>query len=125
MFVAGACAVHCIATPLIVGVLPVVGLPLLHPRTEWLFLAFSLVLSSVAVFSGCVRHDRWLPVAAFFAGAALLVASHAILDDDGMAARLAIVVGAALVIGAHLLNIRLCRCTQHAPACAATAGYGD
>jgi hypothetical protein len=117
MCVAGACAVHCIATPLIVGILPVVGLPLLDPRTEWLFLSCSLVLSSVAVFSGCVRHHRWLPVAMFVGGAATLLASHAVLDDDGTAARAAIAVGAALVIGAHLLNIRLCRCTPHAPAC--------
>jgi hypothetical protein len=117
MCVAGACAVHCIATPLIVGILPVVGLPLLGPRAEWLFLSCSLVLSSSAIFSGCIRHHRWLPVAIFVGGAAMLLASHTLVDDAGMAGRVAIVIGAASIICAHLLNIRLCQCTPHAPQC--------
>jgi hypothetical protein len=117
MYAAGACAVHCIATPLIVGILPVIGLPLLDPRTEWIFLSLSLTLSSFAVFSGCRRHRQWMPVAMFAVGAALLLASRLDLDDEGMAARGVIVAGAALVIGAHLLNIRLCRCTPGAAKC--------
>jgi hypothetical protein len=58
MCVAGACAVHCIATPLIAGILPVIGASLLDPRTEWLFLLSSLMVSSFAMASGCVRGRR-------------------------------------------------------------------
>jgi MerC mercury resistance protein len=71
MCAAAVCAVHCIATPLIVGILPVIGLPLLDPRTEWLLLSVSLTVSSVALFSGCVRDRRWVPVWSFALGAGL------------------------------------------------------
>jgi hypothetical protein len=117
MCAAAVCAVHCIATPLIVGILPVIGLPLLDPRTEWLLLSVSLTISSLAVFSGCVRHRRWVPFGSFAFGAALLLASRLVLDDDGTAARAAVAAGAGFVVGAHVLNIRLCRCTAGAPQC--------
>ena len=117
MCAAAVCAVHCIATPLIVGILPVIGLPLLDPRTEWLFVSVSLTVSSVALFSGCVRHRRWVPVWSFALGAGLLLASRLVLEDDGVAGQAAIAVGAPFIIGAHLLNIRLCRCTQHELRC--------
>jgi hypothetical protein len=107
---AGACAVHCIGSPLLAGILPIVSIAMLDSRVEWVFLCVSLVTSAMTLSSGCLRsHRQWRALAPFAVGAALLLGIRLANDDDGMLAQWLVVAGAGLVVAAHAVNIRLCR----------------
>jgi hypothetical protein len=61
-----ACAFHCVATPLIVVLLPSFGLGLLsEPWFEVTLLAFVLVLGGSSVLHGYKQHRRGVPVILF------------------------------------------------------------
>jgi hypothetical protein len=107
---AGACAVHCLVTPLAVGLLPVVGITLANPGLEWIFLTVSLATSMFTLLTGCLRsHRQWRALAPFVAGAACLVGTRGLTDPEGSLAHIGVTAGATLVITAHAFNIRLCR----------------
>lgn len=49
------CAVHCLATPLLVAFVPVLALP---PSIEWILLLLSMVVAAVALLRGRRFHRR-------------------------------------------------------------------
>lgn len=108
---AGACAVHCVATPVVIGLLPLVGLRLADSRLEIALLLTSLAVSGLTLCNGCLRHHRrWAAAAPFAVGAAVLLGRQLAGDSVGTVGDVAIVaIGATLVVSAHVLNIRLCR----------------
>jgi hypothetical protein len=107
---AGACAMHCVGAPFVAGILPVVGVAVGDPRLEWLFLVVSLFTSAIALCHGCLRnHRKWYALAPYAAGAGCLLGIRLTADAEGALALILVMPGAALLIAAHIINIRLCR----------------
>lgn len=118
------CALHCALLPLVLGVLPVVGLGFLADhRYEVAFIAFASVLATLMVVYGFRRHHRLVALWLLLPGIALLLAGafSAFAHGSGMHSVL-VAVGGVLVAGAHVVNLRLARsCSRHGAACPGAA----
>jgi hypothetical protein len=101
------CAIHCIMLPVLLPVLPLLGLTVNHNHAfERIMLLFTMVLGFVALFIGFHRYHRKLyPFYSLFLGGFIYWQrdvwgheyEHAVL-----------IVGASLVVLAHVMNMRLC-----------------
>jgi hypothetical protein len=112
---AGVCAVHCLATPLAVALLPMTAALLEHPGLELPLVLLSIGTSALALARGCaVAHRRWSPLALFGLGAGLLLFGRDLEESLPAAARALVAAGAAAIIGAHIMNLIWCRraCTH-------------
>jgi len=104
------CAVHCVAGALFVAVLPVLGVgALLDERLEAGFLMSAVVLGLVSLGLGWRRHGRLLPMGWLLTGLFLLLAVRPGLAEGSTIEVLAVVGGAAALIGAHVANHRASR----------------
>ncbi len=106
------CALHCIMLPIILPLLPLVGLSFLADHTwEHVFLLMTAALGTVALFSGFKRyHKRLYPFYLLYLGVALYWIKHDFSED---VEALFIIGGASLIIAAHYINIKLCEsCKQ-------------
>lgn len=107
----GLCAVHCVFTPLAIIVAPTLGVWLDDDEFHFLMLAVVLPLSCYALATG--HRDHGSPTALGIGGLGLAVlvatatAGHWLLGDVGE--RWVTIGGSALVVCAHLLNVRYCR----------------
>ena len=112
------CAIHCIATPIVLVALPSVLLPIAEsPLVEWGLIAVSLLLGAVVIARlGLRTHRRVHPLAMFAVGALLLVGSRVAPEEPELLEIALVVVGATLVVGAHVRNLL---CTKACAACAA------
>ncbi|MHA7833911.1 MAG: MerC domain-containing protein [Algiphilus sp.] len=97
------CAVHCLLLPL----WPLLGMSLLaDPRVEQWALVLSMAIAVLAIGHGvCMHHHRALPLFMMLAGFGLYLNKDRL--GEGLEPLL-LVLGAALVAGAHGLNLR-CR----------------
>jgi uncharacterized membrane protein YfcA len=92
-----ACAVHCAAMPMLVGLLPiVVGLSLCVG-------IWSLLLSYAR------KHRHWRPLLIFAFGASLIIAVRLLAEEGSRLEAPAMVAGALLIACAHMVNRRLRR----------------
>nr|WP_245217523.1 MerC domain-containing protein [Rheinheimera maricola] len=101
------CAIHCILLPVILPVLPLLGLSVGHNHAfERIMLLTTMVLGFIALFIGFHRYHRKLyPFYSLFLGVFIYWQKdvwgheyeHAVL-----------IVGASLVVLAHVMNMRLC-----------------
>lgn len=110
------CAIHCIMLPIILPVLPLLGLSVSHNHAfERVMLLVTIVLGFIALFIGFHRYHRKLyPFYSLFLGVFIYWQrdvwgheyEHAVL-----------IVGASLVVLAHVMNMRLCNscksCDDH------------
>lgn len=106
------CALHCIMLPILLPLLPLVGLSFLADHTwEHVFLLMTAALGTVALFSGFKRyHKRLYPFYLLYLGVALYWIKHDFSED---VEALFIIGGASLIIAAHYMNIKLCEsCKQ-------------
>jgi hypothetical protein len=109
----GACAVHCLAGPVVISVLPVAA-PLVDPLTEWVFLALSLAVSGVTLLRGCVRaHRSLLPLCPYVVGACLLLI-RGLADKQWLEMTLT-VAGASLLMASHAWNMHACQRSAGSP----------
>lgn len=101
------CALHCILLPIILPALPLLGVSFLGDHTwEHVFLVFTAILGSIALFSGFKRyHKRLYPFYLLFLGVIIYWQKH---NFSEQLEPLFIVLGAGLIVGAHFLNIKLC-----------------
>lgn len=106
-----ACAVHCLALPLLITVLPLAGLSfLLSETSEIIFTVFSAAVAVMSFLPAYFNRHRKLR-AAFLAvgGIALIVLTHLFFEEN-LALKIAFLVsGAVLLTAAHFVNRRLCR----------------
>jgi MerC mercury resistance protein len=111
-----ACAIQCTLFPLLIGVLPLVGLGFLAGNgVEKVFLVTSIILA-VGSFSWGFRRHKNLHVFLFLVGGLLLIFTGRIWVGEN--SEISFVVSGTLVLaGGHLLNRRLC---QVCVACEAT-----
>ncbi len=105
---AGLCAVHCLATLVVISALGLGGhFFLFDPAIHRVGLALALAVAAVAIGWGLMRHGRVLPFAIALGGLALMAA--ALLVPHGANEFLLTLAGVALVSLGHLLNLRAAR----------------
>jgi MerC mercury resistance protein len=105
------CAAHCAAMPLLIGLLPLVGLSFLaKEQTEWALVGLSFGVGSLSLIPSYARkHRRWRPLMLFAFGASLIIAVRLLAEDGSRLEALAMTLGALLIAFAHIFNRRLCR----------------
>jgi len=102
------CAVHCAALPLVLGVLPALGLGFLadHGFERW-FVAFASVLATGSLMFGFRRHQNPRALALLVPGIAVL-AMGVVYEPTPIGLHAALVTsGGLLVAFAHVMNQRL------------------
>lgn len=101
------CAVHCMASPLLVTKLPLAGLGfVVREATEGILLAASVALAAASLCWGFRLHRR-RRVLLFLAGALGFIVVGRWMAD-GASERTLVVVGAGMLTAGHLLNRYLC-----------------
>lgn len=105
------CAVHCLAMPVLVAVLPAaVVLPLEGEAFHFWLACLVLPISVLALFMGCRQHRSWGIVACGVAGLLLLgvtaVFGHDLFGESGE--KIATVIAVSALAFAHFLNYRTC-----------------
>jgi hypothetical protein len=110
------CALHCILLPVLLPALPLLGLSFLADHAwEHVFLIFTAILGSVALFSGFKRyHRKMYPFYLLFIGVGIYWIKH---DFSEEYEAYFIIIGASLIVAAHYINLKLCNnckeCTEH------------
>lgn len=112
------CAVHCALLPLVLALLPALGLGFLADhRFERGFVAFACVLALTSLIVGFRRHQRFGAFGFLAPGIALLLAGL-VFEYESMVVHAALVAtGGSLVALAHLINLRLAHGHVHDAAC--------
>lgn len=105
------CAIHCILLPVILPALPLFGLSALHNHAfENIVLLITIILGFITLFIGFHRYHRKIyPFYALFIGTFIYWNKDTFGHDYEHAI---IFVGAALVVLAHVMNMRLCKSCQ-------------
>ncbi len=117
--VTSACALHCLAMPLLVGVLPLAGLSFFaEPWFEWSMVAVAAVIGSAGFGLSFVRlHRNPRPLAVFIAGLLMLVVTHAALEAFVIVHGAMVIAGALVIYQAGRMNhalVHACeRCHPH------------
>lgn len=105
------CAIHCLLVPVVLPTLSLVGLSFLGAdMIERGILMVSALIGGVAISIGTKHHKSGLPIILLIAGVVLYFHKHQIGHHFGHGWEVPVVlVGAALLISAHVLNLHLCR----------------
>lgn len=106
--VATVCAIHCVFLPLLIPVLPLVGLSFIGEHVfEDIVLVISLVVGFIALYTGYQRyHKRLYPIYCLALGGLI----YAFKDSVGEMLHIYFIgIGAALIVFAHVMNVKLCR----------------
>lgn len=103
ILLSGLCAVHCLLTALLVGVLGLGGGFLLAPAIHHVGLALAVVIGAIGLGFGVMRHGRVAPLVIGGLGLALMAA--ALLVGHGMQEAVLTVLGVCLVAFAHIRNL--------------------
>ena len=101
---AGLCALHCLVTLVVISALGLGGHFLLDENIHRIGLLLALVVGTVAIGWGLLRHRRMLPFGVAITGLALMTA--ALVVPHGANELLLTLVGVTLVSLGHLLNLR-------------------
>jgi hypothetical protein len=106
-----ACAAHCATMPLLAGLLPLVGMGFLaSEQTEWVLVGLSLGIGSLSLLPSYARkHRQWRPLLLFVFGASLIITVRMSAEEGSRLQASAMVIGALLIVCAHIVNQRLCR----------------
>lgn len=116
-----ACAVHCAALPLLIAVLPSLGIAVwFGDGFEMGFVIFATLLGSFSVISGYRRHHAARALSLLIPGLSLLWIGvlYAPLHHALLPHAITMTVGGALVGLAHLTNLRLNHGHIHDASCA-------
>lgn len=108
IWVSGLCALHCLALPVVVPLLPLIGSSFFaQVWFERLILTISLIIGSVALISGATRfHGKWYPLLLLFSGGIIYWNKNMFGEAYEP---FTIAVGALLIVAGHWINMRLCR----------------
>ncbi len=104
---AGLCAVHCLATLLIVSALGLGSHFLMAESIHRTGLLLALIVAAVAIGWGYLRHRRAAPFAIAALGIAAMAGALGVAHGAGEL--LLTLLGVALVSAGHLLNLRAAR----------------
>ncbi|WP_066529277.1 MerC domain-containing protein [Erythrobacter sp. CCH5-A1] len=101
---AGLCALHCLATLVVVSALGLGGHFLLDENIHRIGLLLALIVAALAIGRGMLRSGRREPFLVALAGLALM--GFALLVPHGTNEFLLTLVGVAIVSVAHWMNLR-------------------
>lgn len=101
---AGLCAVHCLATLILVSALGLGGHFLLQENIHRVGLFLALVVAALAIGWGMLRHRRILPFVIASTGIGFM--AWALLVPHGANEFLLTLLGVSIVSLAHILNLR-------------------
>lgn len=101
---AGLCAIHCMATLVVVSALGLGGHFLLEENIHRIGLAVAVAVAAVAIGWGVLRHGRMLPFVVAMTGLVLMAA--ALVVQHGAKELLLTLAGVAIVSLGHVLNLR-------------------
>lgn len=102
------CAVHCAVLPVLVTLLPLLGLRMQgNEKLEHALLACTFVIGVAALLKGYRRYRQLQPLLWFLAGFAGLLLGHYSLPPAWQPAVIA--AGAVCIIIAHIRNLHKCR----------------
>jgi hypothetical protein len=104
---AGLCAIHCLATLVVISTLGFGGHFLFDERIHRGGLMLALGVAALAIGWGLVRHGRMLPFAIAVGG--LLLMAVALVVPHGANEFLLTLLGVVLVSAGHLMNLRAAR----------------
>jgi hypothetical protein len=102
------CAVHCLATIVLVSALGIGGSVFENPLIHEVGLAVAMVVAAVAIGAGALRHRRPVPFVTAMTGLSFMGGALAI--PHGFEEAVLTIIGVALVSVGHVLNLRACRC---------------
>lgn len=105
------CAIHCLALPFVVSILPLIGLGfLLSETTERVFIGISILIAGLSLMPAYLREHRQIRALALFTGGiGLIVVSHLLFEESIVLKAIFLITGGAVITTAHLVNRRLCR----------------
>ena len=105
------CAVHCALTPLLISLVPLLGLSLLaDERAEWTLVGISVAMGFLSLVPAYIRrHRRGRPLVLFGAGLLLILIARLLLDEKVSFEIPFVLLGALLIVTSHVVNLRLCR----------------
>jgi hypothetical protein len=107
-------------TPVLATSLQIAGV-IASERTEFAFLGVSLLVSGMTVVVNCLRRRASAVVwGTFVVGAALLSTRLSSAWAEPFE-RLLVVVGAGMIVVAHVINLVNCHCRKEGPTCVQTA----
>jgi hypothetical protein len=111
MLASSLCALHCMAMPIVVGVLPLLGLSFLaDEQTEWTLIAVAFLLGLSSLLPGYWRrHRRWEPLAMFALGAGLIMTVRLLFEESQAVELIGVALGGLCLMTAHALNLRYSR----------------
>ena len=104
---AGLCALHCMATLVVVSALGLGGHFLLEENIHRIGLALAVGVAAVAIGWGVLRHRRMLPFVVAMTGLVLMAA--ALVVRHGADELMLTLAGVAIVSLGHVLNLRAAR----------------
>lgn len=108
-----ACAIHCLAMPLLIAVLPLIGLGFLANERAELFLIAGAIGLAVGSLAWGVRHHRsWRALLILIVALAFIATARTAVEGTFEVVFYSI--GGVLLASAHLVNRHLCKTC---PAC--------
>jgi hypothetical protein len=115
------CAIHCALMPIVITILPLIGLGFLaDERLEWMLVATSAAMGISSVCLGHREHKQKRAAAMLCLGLSLLAVGR--LAEERKLGRYSVVIvvlGGLTVASAHIINRRLCMSCR---SCRADAG---
>ena len=110
-----ACAVHCLSMPLLIAVLPLIGLGFLaNERAELVLILGAIGLAVGSLAWGVRLHRRWRALLILIVALAFITTSRTAVEGTFEVVFYSI--GGVLLASAHLVNRHLCKTC---PACEA------
>lgn len=108
-----ACAIHCLSMPLLIAVLPLIGLGFLANERAEMYLILGAIVLAVGSLAWGVRHHRsWRAFLILIVSLAFIVTSRTAVE--GTFEMVFYSIGGVLLASAHLVNRHLCKTC---PAC--------
>jgi hypothetical protein len=104
------CALHCALLPIVVSLLPALGLSfLVWSGFEWAFICFASLLGLFSLWMGYQRHRVYRALLFLIPGLLLVWMGVLVpkIHDDVLLHAVVMSVGGTLIAVAHLINLRL------------------
>lgn len=117
MIISIGCMIHCILLPVVLPLLPLLGLIIGHDGYFHLMLGGLIVLTAVlALIPGIHKHHKMLPLYLGFQGIGLIMAGGVgeLTGFPEIASAILTIAGSCLMVSAHYLNHKYtCACVHH------------
>lgn len=111
LVLSGLCAVHCLASIVLVSVLGLGGQVLLAPAIHEVGLMLAIAVAALTLGVDAVRHARTVPLRLGAGGIGLMASALAV--SHGPAEAGLTIAGVSLVAAAHLANLRHAASARH------------